>query len=142
VVRIEFAVAIERPPAVVFDYLSDIEHLPEWQGSALETHAEAPLAEGVRVFEKRRVMGREVENELEVAAYDPPRRLALRALSGPVRFTVDHDLVEEGGGTRLRVLAEAKPGSFMKLAEPMLARTAEQELRKDFDRLKEILESR
>jgi hypothetical protein len=30
---------------------------------------------------------------------------------------------------------------MMKLAEPMIARKAEEELRKDFDRLKEILES-
>jgi hypothetical protein len=29
----------------------------------------------------------------------------------------------------------------MKLAEPMIARKAEEELRKDFDRLKQILES-
>jgi hypothetical protein len=30
----------------------------------------------------------------------------------------------------------------MKLAEPLLTRTAEEELRKDFDRMKEIVESR
>ena len=56
-------------------------------------------------------------------------------------FTVDHQLVERAGSTVLRVVAEAKTGTFMKLAEPMLARTAEQELRKDFARLKEQLEA-
>ena len=38
------------------------------------------------------------------------------------------------------MIAEAKPGTFMKLAEPVLARTAEEEMRKDFERLKEQLE--
>ena len=86
-------------------------------------------------------MGREITNELEVTAYDPPRRLTLKALGGPVRFTVDHELAETGDSTSVHVVAEAESGTFMKLAEPLLARTAEQELRQDFARLKEILES-
>lgn len=141
-IRIEFTVAIERPPAEVFEYLSDIERLPEWQSSAVVAHAEGPLREGARVAEKRRLLGREVESELEVVAYDPPRRLTLRSLGGPVKFTVDHELAEDDGGTLLQFVAEARPGAFLRLAEPVLARTAEQEFRKDFERLKEILESR
>jgi carbon monoxide dehydrogenase subunit G len=140
VVRIDFTIEVERPAQEVFDYLCDVERLPEWQASAIESHAEGPLAEGSRIVERRRLMGRELTNELEVTAYDPPRRLTLKALGGPVRFTVDHELVEIDGSTRVQVVAEAESGTFMKLAEPLLARTAEEELRKDFARLKEILE--
>jgi carbon monoxide dehydrogenase subunit G len=61
-------------------------------------------------------------------------------LKGPLRFTVDHQLAEADGSTRMRVVAEGKAGGFMKLGQPMLARTAEAELRKDFERLKELLE--
>jgi carbon monoxide dehydrogenase subunit G len=141
VVRIDFTIEVERSAPEVFDYLSDVERLPEWQASALESHAEGPLAEGSRIVERRKVMGREITNELEVTAYDPPRRLTLKALGGPVRFTVDHELAETGASTSVHVVAEAESGTFMKLAEPLLARTAEQELRQDFARLKEILES-
>ena len=141
-VRIELEVSIDRPPAEVFDALVDVERLPDWQGSAVEVRADAPLAEGVRVFERRRVLGREIENELEVTACEAPRRLTLKALKGPVRFTVDHELAEAGGGTLLQVVAEGKAGGFMRLGEPMLARSAEAELRKDFERLKELLEGR
>jgi uncharacterized membrane protein len=142
VVRIDFTVEVERAAQEVFDYLTDLARLPEWQSSAVESRADGPLAEGVRIAERRRVLGREVENELEVTAFDPPRRLTLKALRGPVRFTVDHRLVEDGDSTLVHVVAEAEPGAFMKLAEPLLARTAEQELRSDFNRLKEIVESR
>jgi uncharacterized protein YndB with AHSA1/START domain len=141
VIRIEFTLAIARPVEDVFELLSDVERLPEWQASALEAHADGPLGEGSRVSERRRLLGREVDNELEVVAFEPPWRLTLRSLGGPVKFTVDHALAAEGGGTQLTFLAEANPGSFMKLAEPLLARTAEQEFRKDFERLKALLES-
>lgn len=139
-VRIDFTIEIERPAQEVFAYLVDLDRLPEWQASAVESRAESPLAEGVRVTERRRVLGREIDNELEVTACDAPRRLTLKALKGPVKFTVDHQLAEVDGSTLLHVVAEAKAGTFMKLAEPMLARTAEEELRKDFARLKELLE--
>ena len=140
-VRIELTIDVASPPEEVFDRLVDLDGLPEWQSSALEVRADEPLAHGVRIFERRRVMGREIENELEVVGFDPPRRLTLKALKGPVRFTVDHELAASDGGTRLHVVAEGKAGRFMKLGEPVLARQADAELHGDFERLKELLES-
>ncbi|MFL5920796.1 MAG: SRPBCC family protein [Gaiellaceae bacterium] len=140
-VRIEFTIDVARRAQDVFRRLTDLERLPEWQASAVEARADEPLAEGVRIFECRRAMGREIHSELEVTEFDPPRRLTLKTLKGPVRFTVDHQLAEADGGTRLKIVAEGKAGRLMKLGEPMLARTAEAELRKDFARLKDLLEA-
>jgi uncharacterized protein YndB with AHSA1/START domain len=140
-VRIEFTIDVARSAEEVFEHLTDLDRLPEWQGSAVSSRSDGPLAEGVRIFECRRVMGKEIHNELEVTEFDRPRRLTLRALNGPVRFTVDHRLAELGGSTRLEVVAEGKAGRFMKLGEPLLARQAEHELRGDFARLKELLEA-
>jgi uncharacterized protein YndB with AHSA1/START domain len=140
VVRIEFTIDVARPAEDVFAYLVDLDRLPEWQESAVESRADEPLAEGVRIFECRRAMGREIHSELEVTEFDRPRRLTLRALKAPVKFTVDHRLAEADEGTRLTVVAEGKAGGLMRLGEPMLARTVEAEMRKDFDRLKGLLE--
>ncbi len=139
-VRIELTIDVARPAEEVFEHLVDLDRLPEWQSSAVESRADEPLAEGVRIFECRRGLGREVHSELEVTEFDRPHRLMLKTLKGPVRFTVDHRLAEADGGTRLTVVAEGKAGGLMRLGEPMLARTVEAEMRKDFDRLKELLE--
>jgi uncharacterized protein YndB with AHSA1/START domain len=141
VVRIELTIDVARRAEEVFEHLIDLDRLPEWQASAVESRADEPLARGVHIFECRRVLGKDVHNELEVTAFDPPRRLTLKALKGPVRFTVDHRLAEADGSTRLEVVAEGRAGRFMKLGEPVLKRQAEQELRGDFTRLKELLEA-
>jgi carbon monoxide dehydrogenase subunit G len=141
VIRIELTVEIACPPEKVFAALTDLERLPEWQSSAVSSKPDGPLAVGTRVREQRSMMGREIDNELEVTAYDPPLRFALEGRSGPVPLSVDHELVEDGGKTALRVQAQAEPGALFKLAEPMIKRAAEQELRADFERLKGRLEA-
>jgi carbon monoxide dehydrogenase subunit G len=141
VIRIEHTVQISCSPEKVFERLTDVARVPEWQTSAVEMRASGSLAQGSRIFEKRRFMGREVDNDLEVVAFDPPRRLTLRSLGGPVKLTIDHELAAVDGGTRLTVVASGKPGGVMKLAGPMIERTAREEIRGDFARLKQLLET-
>jgi uncharacterized protein YndB with AHSA1/START domain len=141
-VRVELTIEIARPATDVFAYLVDLGKLPEWQSSAVEARADAPLAHGSRITERRRLFGHEAETELEVTAYDPPERLTLRALDGPVRFTVDHRLEEADGATQLHVVAEGKSGGVLRFAGPLVERKAREEFRRDFERLKEILEAR
>jgi carbon monoxide dehydrogenase subunit G len=62
----------------------------------------------------------------------------LRALDSPVPFTVRHELEPVDTGTRLKVTADGDVPGF---AAGLLARRAEKQFRKDFERLKEILES-
>lgn len=140
-IRVELELEIERPAQEVFDRLVDVERLPEWQSSAVRSHLGGPMGVGARIHETRRLLGREAHSELEVAAFEPPRRLTLRTLRGPVKVDVDHRLESEGDGTVLHVVAEADPGSILRLAKPLLTRQAEHELRTDFERLKQLLES-
>ena len=140
-IRIEHSLEISRPPEDVFEVLVDLDRLPDWQSSAIAASSDGPLELGSLVHEKRRFLGRELADELEVVAFDPPRRLTLRSQRGPVRLTIDHELEPNGGGTRLTVVASGKPGGMMKFAGPMIERTAREEIRSDFARLKELLET-
>jgi uncharacterized protein YndB with AHSA1/START domain len=140
VIRVEVALEIERSPQEVFDYLTDVDRVPEWQASALESHADGPLGVGARIHETRRLLGRDAHTELEVSAFDPPRRLTLNTISGPVKVDIDHRLETHGDGTLLHVVAEADPGLMLGFARPVIERQAKREVRGDFDRLKELLE--
>jgi uncharacterized protein YndB with AHSA1/START domain len=141
-IRFEFSVDIARTPSDVFAYLTDPTNLPEWQSSAIEARWEGEKARGGRVKEVRKFLGRRMESELEVTDYEPARRFDLKVLSGPVPFTVHHALEPTNGGTRLSVVGEGEPGGFFKLAEPIVARTAERQFKSDFETLKDVLEHR
>ena len=140
-VRIDLSIDIDRPPSEVFAYLTDAESLPQWQSSAVEAQWEGEKTRGARVKEVRKFLGRRMESELEVTEYEPDRRFALKVLSGPVPFSVEHTLEPRDSGTRLTFVGEGEPGGFFKFAEPIVARTAERQFKSDFETLKDVLEA-
>lgn len=140
-IRIEFGIDVDRPPSEVFAYLTDAERVPQWQASAVEAHWEGEKSRGARVREVRKFLGRRMESELEVTAYEPDRRFGLKVLSGPVPFSAEHTLEPRDGGTHLTFVGEGEPGGFFKLAEPIVARTAERQFKNDFETLKDMLEA-
>jgi uncharacterized membrane protein len=133
-VRAELTIEIARTPKDVFSYLTDVSNLPSWQAGVKS----ATLHDG-RIEESRSLLGKELSTTLEIVEQEEPRLFTLRALDGPVPFTVRHELEPAADdGTRLRVTAEGDVPGF---AAGLLARGAEKQFRKDFARLKEILES-
>jgi uncharacterized protein YndB with AHSA1/START domain len=141
-VRFEVELDIDRPPEDVFALLTDIARLPEWQGSAVSASAEGEVAVGTRIRETRRFLGREYKVVHEVTAYEPGHRFDVRSVEGPIPLTVRHTLEPSGGGTRLEVVGEANPKGVLRFAAGGIAKTAEAEFRRDFERLKELLEAR
>ena len=133
-VRAELTIEIARTPEDVFAYLTDASNLPQWQ----EGVKSANLRDG-RIEESRSLLGRELDTTLEIVEREEPRLFTLRALDGPVRVTIRHQLEPADHGTQLTVTAEGDiPGGF---AAGLVARRVEKQFRKDFERLKQILES-
>jgi uncharacterized membrane protein len=141
--RFEQEVTIGRSPADVFAYLSDLDNLPEWQGSVVEVRRDddGPLRAGGRFTEVRRLAGRRLESTVEVVTLDADRELTLRAIAGPAPGTVRHVLEEDGDGTRLRIVGELEGGGLRGLAGPLLERAARREVENDLRRLKRLLET-
>jgi carbon monoxide dehydrogenase subunit G len=134
-VRAEVVVQIERTPEEVYAYLTDVSNLPEWQSGV-----HAARREGTKIHESRHMLGRELHTTLEVEQEESPRLFVLRALDSPVPFTVRHELQPSGGGTKLTVVGEGDAGLLPGFAAGIMARRAEKQFRKDFERLKRLLE--
>ena len=130
--RAELTVEIARTPEEVFTYLTDVANLPEWQ-SGVRTAEQ----KGERIEETRHFLGRDVHTTLAILESESPRVFTLKALDGPVRFTVTHELEPSDGGTRLTVAAEGDVPGF---ASGIVAQQAKRQFSKDFARLKQILE--
>jgi carbon monoxide dehydrogenase subunit G len=143
VVRAELTIEVGRTPEDVFAYLTDVSNLPAWQSGVHTAQVEdagSPRV-GARIRESRHMLGRELNTTLEITEYDPPRVFALRALDSPVPFVVRHELEPDDGGTRLTVIGSGDAGLLPGFAAGIMARRAEKQFRKDFERLKRLLEA-
>jgi carbon monoxide dehydrogenase subunit G len=140
-VHAELTIEIGRSPEDVFAYLTDVSNLTTWQDGVYraEIVGGGELCPGARISESRHMLGRELHTTLEVGDFEPPRVFALRALDGPVPFSVRHELDPVGEGTRLRVTGEADV--HIPFAGAIMERRARKQFQKDFERLKHILES-
>jgi carbon monoxide dehydrogenase subunit G len=142
-VRAELTIEVARTPEDVFAYLTDVSNLPVWQSGVHTAQIEdagAPRV-GARIRESRHMLGRELDMTLEITEYDVPRVFALRALDSPVPFTVRHELAAQDGGTLLTVTGVGEAGLLPGFAAGIMARRAEKQFRKDFERLKKLLEA-
>jgi uncharacterized protein YndB with AHSA1/START domain len=143
VVTIEFSLEIKRAPEEVFDYLADPRKVAQWQAWAIEIHqeSEGQVGVGTRFRDVRKLLGRTIESTTEFTEYDPPRTLGLKVTAGPIPFRIRQTLEPAADGTRVSVHAEGEPGGFFKLAEPIVGRAAERQMKGDFETVKDLLES-
>ena len=142
-VRAELTIEVARTPEDVFAYLTDVTNLPSWQSGVHTAQIEdaGPARAGARIRESRHMLGRELNTTLEITEFDPPRLFSLKALNSPVPFTVRHELAADGDGTKLTVIGEGDAAFLPGFASGIMARRAEKQFRKDFERLKKRLES-
>jgi uncharacterized protein YndB with AHSA1/START domain len=134
---------IARPPAEVFDAVTDLSRLPQWQPRVVEaTQLDAgPLGVGSRLREVRELRGKRLEQVVEVDAFEPGRRFGLRVVEGPL--PVDGVLAFEpagDGGTHLRLVATGRPQGAQRLLSPLLRVGLRREFRRQYDALKALVE--
>ena len=142
-IRIEFDVDVERPVEDVFAYLTDPRRLHEWQPrtTSVEVEGDEPVGVGTRFRETRQILGRDIEQTVEVSEYEPPRRFGLRIVDGPLKVDGAHELEPRGSGTRIHVVAAGEPTGAARLGGPLVKRALERELRGHYGRLKRNLEA-
>jgi uncharacterized protein YndB with AHSA1/START domain len=141
VIAVEHTVEVDRPIDEVFAYLVDVERLPEWQAGVSEVRADGPIEQGARFRDVREFMGRRASSTLEVTAFEPPRRFAVRVVDGPIAYEIDHGLEESNGRTSVTFSGRGETSRVPRLMRGMVERAVERQLAKDADALKRVLES-
>jgi uncharacterized protein YndB with AHSA1/START domain len=143
-VKVEASVDIKRPIAEVFAYVTDPSRTPEWSSLTLESSLEGggPIVVGSRIRVIGKFLGRRSESTAEVTQYDPPRKFAMRYISGPVHLELERHLESTGEGTRYRSTIVGESGGLFKLTDPALSALMKRTVETDLHTLKVLLEAR
>ena len=116
------AVTIARPVDEVFAFLADFENVPRWNYAIEETRktSSGPVGVGTTYRQIRSIPTR-TEEEFEVTALEPGRRLEIAGTIGPFHGTLTYVLEQADGGTTLTNTAVLEPSSAaLRLAGPLV----------------------
>ncbi|MDQ3689089.1 MAG: SRPBCC family protein [Chloroflexota bacterium] len=139
--RVERRAVIGAPPAEVFAYLSDLDHLAEWQSGVTSARrtSEGEMAVGATALVTRELMGHRLEAPLTVTEFDPPQRLAIGSEVSGVKAlgTLALAPVENGEATDLAFAMEIRGSMLTAFMEPMIAGAAGGDIDASLNRLQE-----
>ena len=142
--RTTASIEISRPAADVFDFISDFERNPDWQGGMRECTwtSEKPLAIGSTYDQLASFMGRSIESSFVVTDLAPGSSITIETTKStfPIKVT---RTVEHLADERCRAVAvvEGGPGGIMRLFSPLTRLMVQRSVRGDYRRLKQLLES-
>jgi len=137
------SVVIARPVDEVFAFVSDARNRPSWDDSvdSEELTSPEPIRVGSTVRTRMRSMGRDYEIDWEIVEHEPPTRQRIESTSGPFSTTLVYELAGDGDGTSVRFSVTGRPTGFLRLIQPLIARTTQRNLDEGFARLKGVLEA-
>jgi uncharacterized protein YndB with AHSA1/START domain len=135
-------ITINRPPADVFAYLSDLENLPRWNYAINQTRRTSggPVGVGSR-YRQTRTLPTRSEETLEVTEFEPDRTLSIRGPLGPFHTEVTYLLAPTENGTALTNTMYLRPSGPLRLVAPLAASSIKSAVAANLDTLKQILET-
>jgi uncharacterized protein YndB with AHSA1/START domain len=109
-------ITIRRPVPEVFAFVADGLNGPKWRPGILDI--EHVSGEGVGAVYKQGVKGpggRRIAADYEITAFERDRRLAFKAIAGPVRPTGEYRFGPTADGTELAFSLEAELSGLKRL---------------------------
>jgi uncharacterized protein YndB with AHSA1/START domain len=139
--RIETSVVIAKPQVDVFAYLIDLRNAMEWSTELVDVTYDGELAEGSTGSDTRRMGRKEIVMPWRITSFDPPNRLVVE-YERPFPITAEFTFRASEGGTRVTCAMDLRPRGFWRLLGPVMAREGKKTDQVQFNKVKEILESR
>jgi uncharacterized protein YndB with AHSA1/START domain len=146
-IKVDYHVPIRRSPTDVFDYVTDVERIPEWQHVAgvkkVTKGTAGPLTVGSRFTMERQARGGLATIEAEVTGLEPGRQFDFHTVDTD-GFVGDFStvLTAEDGGTDLHWAVRMQPPNLLyRLLQPVIASTIRKAASADFVELRKKLEA-
>src|SRR5262249_8582089 len=137
----ENSVVINRPRGEVFAFVADHENDPKWRPGVADIKRASGEGKGaVYTQGMKGPMGKRIDADFEVTAYQPDTLLAFRTAVGPGRPGGSHRFEDGGVGTRVPLSLNGSLDGGKKPLAPVVSKVMRNE-GAALDNLKRVLES-
>jgi uncharacterized membrane protein len=133
---------VSRPVDGVFNYISNMEHTPEWANGVTSSvkQQEGPIGAGTDFLVTSKIGPKKAAVVYHLTNFELGRAFSANGDFGFVRFEETFHFSPEEDGTRIHAVLLIRPKGIMSLLAPLLAPLMERQFRSDYRRLKQRLE--
>jgi carbon monoxide dehydrogenase subunit G len=141
-INLDLGTLIDKPIKDVFAFVADPNNMSKWNSAVVSLEQITPGAVGVGSKYKSvgEMMGRRIEGEMQVTAYEPDAKCGYQVNAGPMQVNLTLAFKTVGTGTKINLNAQGNPAGFFKLAEGMMAGRVKSMMEENLARLKSVLE--
>jgi len=141
-INLDFGTLIDKPVKDVFAFITNPANMSKWNAAVVSMKQITPGAVGMGTKFKNvgEMMGRRIEGEMQVVAFEPDSRYGFQMNAGPVQMNITLTFKTVGTGTKLSLNAQRYTGAFFKLAEPVMQGRIKSMMEENLARLKSVLE--
>jgi len=141
-INLDLGTLIDKPVKDVFAFVTNPANMSKWNSAVVSLEQITPGAVGMGTKFKNvgEMMGRRIEGEMEVIAFEPDSKYGFQMNAGPVQVNVTLGFKTVGTGTKLSLNAQGNPGGLFKLAEPVMQGRVKSMMEENLARLKSVLE--
>ena len=141
-INLDFGVLIDRPMKDVFAFVANPNNMSKWNSAVVSLEQVSPgdVGVGTKFKSVGEMMGRRIEGEMQVTAYEPNTKCGFQVNAGPMKMDLTLSFKTVGTGTKVSLNAQGNPGGIFKLAEGVMTGQVKSMMEGNLARLKEQLE--
>jgi len=141
-INLDLGVLIDRPVKDVFAFVANPNNMSKWNSAIVSLEQVTPGVVGVGTKFKTvgEMMGRRIEGDMQVTAYEPDTKCGFQVQAGPMQVNLTMTFKTVGTGTKVSLNAQGNPGGLFKLAEGVMTGQVKSMMEGNLARLKSALE--
>jgi len=141
-INLDLSALIDKPVKDVFTFVANPNNMSKWNSAVVSIQQVTPGAVGVGTKFKNigEALGRRIEGEMQVTAYEPDSKCGFQLQAGPMQMNLTISFKTVGTGTKLSLNAQGNPAGIFKLAEGLMAGRVKSLMEENLARLKSVLE--
>ena len=132
---------INQPVEKVFAYIVTVENHKAWQPGIAEAKItpSGPVGVGSIYTYTTKVMGRSIDSQMQVSAFEPNKKWAVKTIGVPKSVETVYLFEAEGNATRLTISMELPPGAYPAMAENAIKGQMQKTLQEQGARIKQLV---
>lgn len=140
---VEYSIAIQVPVTKVFREATDYDNMQRWQPDLVSVNVTAgsPLRAGSIISMQRRFQTSDIFVNADVIDMQRNKRFEMRGVHGRFRFSRVIEFQPGGGETIIRDTINIKTGFIFFWYAPLLTGNLKRQISKEWEALKDLLES-